>query len=595
MSKPVLRQEHDLNGLWSFQIDQDNVGEKKKWFAPKHDRRAWRKVSVPGAWDFYTPELKDYEGVAWYAVELPASMVNQALHQRLIFTAVHNHARVWLNGRFIGEHWGWYMPFVLDFSRAARPGRKQVLVLRVDNMSKKVPVDFLPGTAGPEWVQYGGILQGVKLVSTAKAYLSDLYIHAVPHGAGARIACVVEVTNTGATDFQGRVEVKVAVKGRVFKAAAEIVCRRRSKVRRRLALDLPRVTLWSPDTPALYDARAALVSARGIEDTVADRFGVRTIAVQGTQILLNGRPLVIKGFNRYDELGAYGTTVPEAAIRQDLLLLKRSGANLIRTHYPPSAVNLRLMDEIGLLLLEEIPLNWWIPDTKPGQPLTVRDRRIVRRAEETLAQMVRRDRNHPCLVIWSMSNECGTTTEPGNAAMLRLLRRAKKLDPARLVTFVTDRDLTAQSAFSEADIVCTNTYFGLFTNRALDIDEFKEKTYLPTLEHLGKQVAFWPAKPHLITEWGTHSLPGFHGRHRFTEEYHAEYLRTVWRAIRETPGIAGGVIWCWSDYHHQRDFCPKGYSAMFQAPYGPYGVVSIARKPKAAYWMIRKLWRAAGR
>ncbi|MDD5678668.1 MAG: glycoside hydrolase family 2 TIM barrel-domain containing protein [Kiritimatiellae bacterium] len=641
MSKSVGRQEHDLSGRWLFQIDRSDLGETGKWFARAYDRRGWRTVRVPGAWDFYTPELKDYEGVAWYAVEIPASAVKPERHQRLVFNSVHNHARVWVNGRFLGEHWGGYLPFELDFTRAARPGRKQLLVLRVDNAPKP---DWLPGNIDRivEWVQYGGILRSVKLLSTARTYLSDFYIYAVPRGTGARVTYDVEIANTAAADFRGRIEVAIkpaspelrppsdsssgqwrvslpaiarqlpdeggiscetalrppartiggsssCETGCVLKATAEIACRRGSQTRRRLRVDLPRAKLWSPETPALYKAEATLISGGRKTDAVADRFGVRTIEAKDGKILLNGQPLAIRGFNRYDEMGAYGPNPPDAAIRADLLRIKQVGANLLRTHYPQDPGHHRLMDEIGLLLMEEIPLNWWrLPaETELGKKTSARervimDRVIIRRAEEALAQMIRRDRTHPCVVIWSLCNECGTNTASGISAMRRLLKRTRKLDPTRLATFVAAENVASHKAFADADIVCTNIYRG---KGIPYITGFPLGVYEGAARNLKERQECWPGKPLLVTEFGNESIPGFHGRHRFTEEHHAEYLQSMWRAIRQVPGVAGAVVWAWADYRHQRKMCS------YHGPFGFYGVVSSDRKEKAAYRMIRKLWQ----
>src|SRR4030095_7546608 len=145
-----------------------------------------------------------------------------------------------------------------------------------------------------------------------------------------------------------------------------------------------------------------------------------------------GQPIHIRGYNRYDEVHGLGTTVSDQVIRADLKRIKQSGANLIRVHYPQSPAHLRIMDELGLLLMEEIPLNWWRAPWHGPPAQLASSPALLDRAEQALQQMVRRDRRHPCLVIWSMCNESQTSDELGIVAMRRLLGKARELDPTRL-------------------------------------------------------------------------------------------------------------------------------------------------------------------
>jgi len=330
------------------------------------------------------------------------------------------------------------------------------------------------------------------------------------------------------------------------------------------------------------------VGAGGLIDSAEERFGIRSIEAKGRQILLNGRPLRIRGVNRYDEFPGRGPVVDEATIRKDLVAVKETGANLLRVHYPQSPVHLRIADEIGLLVMEEVPLNWWRATWHPPVPPEFENDRIIDLAEQALERMVRRDASHPSLAIWSMSNECQTADERGIRAMERLLRRAKALDPSRLATYVTNRKEEQNRAFALADLVAVNSYFGMFDEPlARDLGDIEERVYRPTGERLRTVLRLFPDKPLLLSEFGTVGVPGWRGPLRSSEDFQAAYLAAVWRAMAEVPDVAGGVVWSWADYRHRR-----GFTNGFPTEFGLFGLVTLDRQPKKAHAEIQRLWHA---
>jgi beta-galactosidase/beta-glucuronidase len=574
----------ELAGPWHFQIDQDNLGEAEGWQSPDFDHDAWCEVTVPGAWDHYSPALWGYEGVAWYATHISPNDVETeeiglALWQELVFPAVGTHAKVWLNGHFLGDHTGSHLPFSFPATPSLLINRQNVLIIRVDNAPRP---DWLPGTTVIEWVQYGGILQPVTLLTKTAVAITHVSVTATPIGEGADIAIRVTVVNRGTSPFSGEVFAKISPFNR--KAAQQddidfvrvgVTCGPGKTEQVSLSVTMDHAARWSPATPHL---QAATVELRGDGNLLIDReiatFGVRAIEVRGTEILLNGEPLQIRGFNRYDEYGSYGRTVPEDVIREDLLRIKRTGANTIRVHYPQDPIHLKIMDEIGLLLIEEICFNWWRCDPKHAEA-------VVDAAERDLEAMIERDANHPCLIAWSMINESDTNTEIGITAMRRLLRKTRELDPTRLTTFVVAGDLTGHDACDEVDFLSINLYFGLFHGDkiAYHIDDLETIVQVPSKERLIASQALFPGKPLIVGEFGTHGIHGPRGDARFTEDYQAAYIEAVWAAVTKTPGVSGGILWCWADYYHRRNFIGTD-GQMLTSPFGPYGVVTVDRKDK---------------
>jgi beta-glucuronidase len=158
-----------LDGPWLFQPDPDAVGEARGWEKPETERDGWRRVPVPMAWDHYDPTMEDYEGVAWYALAVPAERVVRSSWQRIRFGRVNHKAKVWLNGRLVGENLTGYLPFELPATPFLRAGQTNWLVLRVENGTR---YDWLPGTPIVEWVQYGGILEPVELLTTHPVHIA---------------------------------------------------------------------------------------------------------------------------------------------------------------------------------------------------------------------------------------------------------------------------------------------------------------------------------------------------------------------------------------------------------------------------------------
>jgi beta-glucuronidase len=203
--------------------------------------------------------------------------------------------------------------------------------------------------------------------------------------------------------------------------------------------------------------------------------------------------------------------------------------------------------------------------------------------------MVRRDANHPALVVWSMANECQTADELGIRAMERLLRRAKALDPTRLSTYVSNRRQEQNRAFALADLVAVNLYYGMFDEPvAANLGEIEEHVYAPTRRRLAELAAFFADKPIVLTEFGTIGIPGSGGDMRFSEDYQAAFLSAVWRAVEAVPEVSGGVVWAWADYRHRR-----GFTNDFPTYFGPFGIVTLDRHPKKAHAALRALWTDA--
>jgi beta-glucuronidase len=580
-AEPTLetpRETRELATGWRFQIDAHDQGEKELWFDPSLDRSLWSPVAVPRAWDTFDESLRGFEGVGWYAVTLDGSWARPEKLQRLIFGRVMYHTRAWLNGEFLGEHIDGYLPFTFEVTGKLKASNNQ-LVLRVDNRPR---IEWMPSAKQIEWVQYGGILQPAWLETRGKVAIANVAVRAVPQGEGASLSCTIEIE---AHENADDVKFRLGVAGEESSTrTVSIAARTGAAARHEISLPMQRAEVWSPESPKLYTLAATLERGGVVLDRMNTEFGVRTIEARGRQLLLNGKPLRVRGVNRYDEYGRLGPNPPGPLVEAELRLMKQVGINLIRTHYPQSPQFLSLCDQLGILFLEELPINWWGVEWF-GKEGVVQKESILDQALPMLETMIRRDRNHPCIIIWSMANESKTDTEVGIKVMRTLIKRTRDLDRSRLVTFVTDQAAVKDHrAFSDADLVAINMYPGSLGRPLADhIDQLDDRARKPAEANLRHRLAAFPDKPMLVTEWGAMGFRTIRGDAASTEDFQAAYITKAWEAISGNPEVSGGVLWSWADYYHHRQFQSLG-------AFGPFGVVSVDRQPKAALKSLAKAY-----
>jgi beta-glucuronidase len=558
-----------LTDGWRFQIDVDDLGEKDGWYRAEFDRAGWGLIEVPKAWDLHELALWGFEGLGWYAFDISGALARPRYVQRLEFGRVNYHSKVWLNGELLGENINGWLPFEFNVSGKLRPDRVNHLVIRVDNRPRP---QWLPGARRIEWVQYGGILQPVELVTTGQVRISDMTIES----STPTIKCTVDVL--------AEVDEEVTLRLQCDSETTSTKLRPGPKkpAKAVLSMSLPNARLWSPESPTLYALSATVETNSVVIDRVVQKFGIRRVETAGRRILLNGKPLRIRGVNRYDEYAPYGPNAPRNLVIGDLKAMKSAGINTVRVHYPQAADLISLYDEMGFLMIEELPINWWDlhPEGTDGP-----ENDILPVAMPALERMIQRDKNHPSVAIWSMANESPTDTPTGIRTMRALMRRTRELDPTRLVTFVCSQgDVSRHMAYADADLVAANMYSGTLHGQiARHTSEIDHLVYRPSLEYLRRSLATFPDKPLLVTEFGTRGIRGIRADAPYSEDFQAASIRAAWRAIRESEDVAGGVLWSWADYYHRRDFIQY-------APFGPYGVVTVDRKPKAALAALQEMF-----
>lgn len=363
-----------LDGIWDFALDQGDPA------APSLDPAAplpgAERAAVPASFNDQNPDRawRDHYGWVFYQrkVTLPRSCAGQRVVLR--FGSVTHQAMVWLDGVLIARHQGGFLPFEADLTGRLAPGATALLTVAADNRvsHSTLPVGNEPGEIAFFGSDNAGIQRLVTLYTTPKAYIADITL--VPHLDG-WVDYAVETVGEG--------DVSVEILDPAGKPAA-------SAQGARGTLTVPDPQLWEPwpGTPALYTARVTFG-----EDCYDQTFGIREVRVEGTKLLLNGKPVYLKGFGKHEDSPLHGRGLNQVANVTDLHLMHWFGANALRTsHYPYAEEFYDLCDREGILVIDETPavgINGAARDPYKTYPLAGHHRQV-------LADMIARDKNHPC-------------------------------------------------------------------------------------------------------------------------------------------------------------------------------------------------------
>jgi len=548
----------DLAGQWLFCADPLDQGVKEGFMAESHDLRGWREVTVPCGFGQCVPGTDKYSGVGWYRKEFHAPESWQGLRVCLTFEAVNNSATVWLNNQPVGQSEYAFLPFQLDITSALRCGQTNLLVVRADNRRSPAGIPYPGG-----WYHDGGVLRGVHMETTGMVHLDDLVVVATP-GKGATVKVVVANGVSQGTSANIQVQIAEAVSGKTIASTAgsvELGAKKSSEVS--LVAAAPEAVAWSPENPFLYMAKIAVTVDDRAVDATSTRFGFRTIETKGTQLLLNGKPLRILGFNRHEDTVATGLARNVEVARDDLRRMKSMGANFLRIHYPNDADTLNLCDELGMLVMAEMPAG-------SGSE----------HAGKYLAQMIARSCNHPSVISWSVSNETDEQHRRVVEWNDRNVQLARSLDPTRLAVHVSERGRWANPAnhplFTYDDVICLNGYPSELAriwqkNPAYDFQKSRQY-WEQALAEIHRR---YPDKPILVTEFGyptatamQETVDGALGAQMQGHAIEAEF--GAFRA----PYVCGALIWCWADHPW-----PK---RAYKVETSPYGIFTRDRQSKGA-------------
>jgi beta-galactosidase len=352
----------DLTGTWEFRIDPQGLGESQAWHSA--GVAFPRTIVIPGAWQAQgVGEPKgslrhDYAGAAWYrrTVAVPAAWRGKSVKLRI--AGAHRYTTLFVNGRKVGEHGGFSAPFAFDVTDALSPGRDNVVALRIENPGQ-IPLEG-PREQKPTHPtgmlnylgNWGGIYGTVELVATESTLIERVYVRPDVEKRVARF--VVTVRNLTADPFSGTARVTVSA-GHDARADVRVDARGRAEVS--VSVAIPNARLWSPEQPHLYTAAVSLQQGGRERDRIEERFGMRQLQTRGNMLLLNGKPLYLRGYGDDNIEVLTGFPPASRAVYVERLRQARAfGFNAVRFHsMTPAEEFFHAADEVGLFVMAELP------------------------------------------------------------------------------------------------------------------------------------------------------------------------------------------------------------------------------------------------
>ena len=551
------RETMTLNGVWHYAVDQYDTCLRQKWFLERYrDENGftlpvdysfdeWETMPLPACWNTFAAEYLLYEGPMVFTRRFrydcagPGKVI-------LRIGAASMLCRVFLNGKYLGMHRGGSTPFCFDVTEELREENRILLSVDSTRRPEQVP------TENTDWFNYGGVFRDIELIRVPDVYIRSFRLSLVQDGCfdklklsaavcgPAEADCVLEIPELGI-----REEIPVR-SGRCEK----VICAK------------PR--LWSPEDPYLYD-----VSLRTGDDRVTDRIGFREIRVCGREILLNGKPVFLKGISTHEDSVEHGRALTDEEREENIRLAKELGCNFMRlAHYPHHENMAKIADRIGIMLWEEIPVYWAI---RFDREETYED------AQNQLAELIERDGNRASVIIWSVGNE-NADTDSRLRFMKRLADYAREADGSRLVSaacLVDARENRINDRLAESlDIIGINEYCGWYTPDFGKLPELMANSD--------------PDKPVVITEFGADAMHGLEGPAdmKGTEAYQAAVYEKQMEVLLKISYIRGISPWLLYDFR-----CPRRTSSI-QKYYNRKGLLDETRTcRKQAFFVLQRYYR----
>lgn len=590
MLYPIMtetRQVIDLNGIWNFKLDK-GVGFDEKW--QESTLQDTIRMAVPSSYNDLVEDssFRDHIGWVWYEREFIIS--KNMLDERLVlrFGSATHHAKVYINGKLLVEHKGGFTPFEGELNEFVTVGKNRVTVA-VNNIldESTLPVGILQEIKLPDgstkiknpvnfdFFNYAGIHRPVKIYTTPKTYIKDV---------------------TVITDFEnnlGKVDYEVEVSGQAS-VAISVIDENNNIVAKDMGakgkVEIENVKLWEPMNAYLYNLKIDLIDENNeIIDTYEQPFGVRTVKVEDGKFLINNKPFYFKGFGKHEDSHIHGRGFDEALNVKDFNLMKWIGANSFRTaHYPYSEEIMRLADREGIVVIDETPavgvhLNFMATMMAGAEKRdTWKEIQTLDHHQDIIRELVARDKNHPCVVMWSVANEPASDEKGAYEYFKPLVELTRELDPQKrpvtVVTYLMSTPDRCQIA-ELLDVLCLNRYYGWYSQGG-DLEE--AKMYLNAeLEGWNKRC---PNKPIMFTEYGADTVCGMRDTTSvmFTEEYQVEYLEANHEVVDKFPNFIGEQVWNFADFATSQ--------GIIRVQGNKKGVFTRERKPKMAAHYLRNRW-----
>lgn len=572
-----IRQVKSLNGIWRFRKEEyPGQGNRECWFA--QDLKEAVEMPVPASYNDITTDrsLRDHQGWVWYQRDFQIPLDWEKKRMVLRFGSVTHHARVYINGTLLATHKGGFLPFEVPLNGAVTPGKNRLSVA-VSNLLDHTCLPFgllqeddsayaAPGTLRQklyfDFFNYSGIHRPVKIYTTPHTYIQDVTV------------------TTRIRQADGLLDYRVQTQGEeeevLLTLLDEAGCPVASGKGCAGTLVVPNAHLWQVRAAYLYQ-----LDIRCGEDHYTLPVGIRTVEVTRTQLLINGKPVYLKGFGKHEDSDLRGKGLDEVVNVRDFELMKWMGANSFRTaHYPYSEEIMQMADRQGFLVIDEAPavgMNCFDGTTLflPG----LVDDLTLEHHKQVMTELYQRDKNHPCVIMWSVTNEANTDNAYSLEYLTQVTDCIRSLDATRPVVGIINQQLEEEHVAQLYDLICLNRYYFWYN----DPIGATERIY----DMLTGEFRAWHeryGKPVMITEYGADTVPGYHSLPEtiFSEEFQIEFYRQNNRALDDCPFVVGEHLWAFADFMTFADLRRFGGNKK--------GVFTRQRQPKGAAFHIRQRW-----
>jgi beta-glucuronidase len=583
----ATRERKSLNGLWRFALDASGEGRTAGWW--KRPLASSREIPVPASYNdvFADAQAHDHIGDAWYqtVVLVPERWRGERIVLR--FDAATHGAVVWVNEMQVVEHDGGYTPFEADVTPLVEPGAEMRITAVVNNVLTwhTIPPGSVVETRGGrqqqlfhDFFNYAGLHRTVWLYTTPTSFVVDVTVVTGLDGSTGTVRYEVE---TGGGEVDVAVTLRDAEGGEIARATGATG-----------ELTVDDVLPWRPGEGYLYELTVELRGAGGVlADMYSLPVGIRTVRIDGARFLINEEPFYFRGFGKHEDAAVRGRAHDDVSMVHDFALLEWLGANSFRTsHYPYAEEVLEYADRHGFVVIDEtaaVGINSGLAAGVFGaepHPTFSEDtiNSVTQEAHrQAIRELIARDKNHPCVVLWSITNEPESVTPESRAYFEPLAAEARRLDPTRPIGFANVMGSTPDlDVLTDLfDVVMLNRYYGWYADPG-DLTSAELA--------LEAEISAWVAaydKPILFTEYGADTLPGLHDvvPSMWSEEYQAELLAMFHRVFDRFDAVVGEHIWNFADFATVPGVIRVGGNRK--------GVFTRERRPKAAAHLLRRRWQ----
>ena len=579
------REVKSLDGVWSFCPDVKGIGEKEEWYKKGLPNKI--HMPVPASYNDITTdsEIRDLVGDVWYerTMIIPATWINKRIVLR--FGSVTHYGKVWVNGKFLMEHKGGYLPFEGELSDMVAPGETPRITVKVNNILdyQTLPPGEIEILDDPyrykepikvqryfhDFYNYAGIHRPVKLYMTPKNYISDIKVDTQICGKDGLVYFEIEHCKEGS--------IKVEIKDKEGKIVGN-TCKSKG------CITIENVHLWKPGASYLYQLIVTLNVKDKLVDIYQQNIGIRTVKVEDNEFLINGEPFYFKGFGKHEDMNIKGKGLDNVLWIKDFNLMEWIGANSFRTsHYPYAEEILDWADEYGFVVIDESPavgMTFFNEEKKVFIPERVNDE-TKQHHIEVMTELISRDRNHPSVVMWSIANEPSSWEENARTYFKDIIDTVRKLDahrPVTMVSYAFPYGKRKDKVADLLDIVCINKYYSWYEDSGmLDVIQYQAETEL-TLWYENYK------KPIIVTEYGADAISGFHSTPSvmFTEEYQMEMVQRFNQVFDKLDFVIGEHLWAFADFATK-----QGTTRVIG---NRKGVFTRERNPKSIAFMLKNRW-----